>query len=164
MNISLRPNEKLSVLIADDEVDIRKTLVAFLEMMDCFTFIIEAGDGAEAYTKYQNQIFDIVITDLMMPKVRGIEFIQNMKRDCARKKTPLTPTMILSANVTGDEVKKAISLGVKYVMTKPCTAEQFIDKVAKLIQKEFHHKVKIIGDDGKVIPPPKKPTTKPVTD
>jgi YesN/AraC family two-component response regulator len=146
MNISLRPNEKLSVLIADDEVDIRETLVAFLEMMDCFTFIIEAGDGAEAYIKYQNQNFDFVITDLMMPRVRGIELIQNMKRDCSRKKMPLTPTMILSANVTGDEVKKAIPLGVKYVMTKPCTAEQFIDKVSEVIKKEFRSKVKITED------------------
>jgi YesN/AraC family two-component response regulator len=148
MNISLRPNEKLSVLIADDEVDIRETLVAFLEMMDCFTFIIEASDGAEAYIKYQNQNFDFVITDLMMPKVRGIEFIERLQKDCARKKTPLTPTMILSANVTGDEVKKAIPLGVKYVMTKPCTAEQFIDKVAEVIQKEFRSKVIITEDDA----------------
>jgi YesN/AraC family two-component response regulator len=148
MNISLRPNEKLSVLIADDEVDIRETLVAFLEMMDCFTFISEASDGAEAYIKYQNQNFDFVITDLMMPKVRGIEFIERLQKDCARKKKPLTPTMILSANVTGDEVKKAIPLGVKYVMTKPCTAEQFIDKVAEVIQKEFRSKVIITEDDA----------------
>jgi len=146
MNISLRPGEKLSVLIADDEVDIRETLVAFLEMMDCFTFIIQAGDGAEAYIKYRNQDFDFVITDLMMPKVRGIELIQNMKRDCSKKKVPLTPTVILSANVTGDEVQKAITLGVKYVMTKPCTAEQFIDKISEVIKKEFRSKIRITED------------------
>lgn len=148
MKITLKPNEKLSVLIADDEADIRETLVAFLEMMDCFTFIIQAGDGAEAYTKYQNQHFDFVITDLMMPKVRGIELIQNIKRDCSRKKVPITPTMILSANVTGEEVKKAIHFGVKYVMTKPCTAEQFIDKVGEVIRKEFRSKVKITDDSS----------------
>jgi CheY-like chemotaxis protein len=144
MKIVPRANEKLSVLVVDDEADIRETLVAFLEMMDCFTFIIEAGDGAAAFVKYQNQHFDFLITDLMMPKVRGIELVQNIKRDCERKKTPLIPTMILSANVTGDEVTKAIGIGVKYVMTKPCTADQFIDKVQEVIKKEFRHKVKII--------------------
>ncbi len=143
MKIALRPNEKLSVLVADDEEDIRETLVAFLEMMDCFTFIIQASDGSEALTKYQNQKFDFVITDLMMPKVRGIELIQSIKRDCTRKRVPFTPTMILSANITGDEVKKAIGFGVKYAVTKPCTAEQFIEKVSEVIRKEFRDKVKI---------------------
>ena len=152
MEISLRPNEKLSVLIADDEMDIRETLVAFLEMMDCFTFIIQAVDGQEAFNKYQNQSFDFIITDLQMPKMRGIELIQNIKRDCQRKKVDMIPTMILSANVTGDEVQKAVAFGVKYVMTKPCTAEQFIDKVQEVIRKEFRQKVKITEGSGEEEP------------
>lgn len=142
MKITLKPGEKLSVLVADDEEDIRETLVAFLEMMDCFSFIVQAADGAEAFLKVQNQNFDFIITDLMMPKVRGIELIQNINREDKRKKKN-TPMMILSANVTGDEVKKAIHFGVKYVMTKPCTAEQFMDKVTEVIRKEFRTRVKI---------------------
>lgn len=142
MKITLKPGEKLSVLVADDEADIRETLVAFLEMMECFSFIVQASDGAEAFLKVQNQDFDFIITDLMMPKVRGIELIQNVNREDNRKKKK-TPMMILSANVTGDEVKKAIHFGVKYVMTKPCTAEQFIEKVTEVIKKEFRNKVRI---------------------
>jgi len=142
MKITLKPGEKLSVLVADDEIDIRETLVTFLEMMECFSSIVQASNGAEAFFKVQNQEFDFIITDLMMPKVRGIELIQNINREDIRKKRS-TPIMILSANVTGEEFKQAIHFGVKYVMTKPCTAEQFVQKVSEVIRKEFRNKVRI---------------------
>ncbi len=77
MKIELRPNQKLSVLVVDDEADIRETLRMFLEMMEVFTFIVEAVDGSDGFKKAQNQQFDFIITDLMMPKVKGIEFIEN---------------------------------------------------------------------------------------
>lgn len=142
MNISVKPGQKINVLIADDEIDIRETLVEFLEMMEIFTFIIQAGDGAEASLKFKNQDFDLVITDLMMPKVKGIDFIQVINKEDKKQKRR-TPIIILSANVTGEEVQKALFFGVKYVMTKPCTAEQFIEKIEEVLTKDLKAKIKI---------------------
>lgn len=147
MKIEPRNGEKLSILIVDDEDDIRETLKMFLEMMEVFDFIVEAKDGSEATRKCQNQKFDIIVTDLLMPNVRGIEFIQNYRAQEKReKKEGPTPIIILSANVTGEEVQKAIHFGIKYVVTKPCTADEFINKVTDVMVKHNRSKIKVLKD------------------
>lgn len=144
----LRKGEKLSVLVVDDESDIRDTLVTFLEMMELFTIIVQSPDGSDASMKLKNMKFDFVITDLMMPKVKGIELIERVKReDKINKREYPTPVMILSANVTSQEVQKALHFGVKYVLTKPCTAEQFMNKVGDVIRKDLRHKVKVLKNE-----------------
>lgn len=149
MKFELRKNQKLSVLVVDDEEDIRDTLVTFLEMMELFTFIVQSPDGSDASLKLKNQKFDFVITDLMMPKVKGTELIERITReDKINKREFPTPMMILSANVTGQEVKKALANGVKYVLTKPCTAEQFMEKVSEVIRKDLRHKVKVLRPES----------------
>jgi two-component system response regulator YesN len=146
MKLKLKSGEKLTVLVVDDENDIRETLVTFLEMMEVFSFVIQAANGSEASMKLKNQEVDLLITDLMMPKIKGIDLVQILKEQDERKKTN-TPVMILSGNITGEEVQKAIHFGVKYVMTKPCTAEQFIKKVEEIIVKDLRSKVKVLKDE-----------------
>lgn len=133
----------------DDEDDIRETLRMFLEMMELFTFIVEAKDGADAFQKAQNQNFDLIITDLLMPRVRGIEFIENYFNFEENKRIEKkTPFIILSANVTGEEISKAIELGVRNVVTKPCTAEDFIQKVSEVLRKYKREKIKILKGES----------------
>lgn len=147
MTFALKQNEKLNVLVVDDEDDIRDTLITFLEMMEIFTSILQSSDGFDASLKIKNQSFDFIITDLMMPKVKGIELVERIKReDKMAKKSPGTPVLILSANLTGEEVQKALQFGVKYVLTKPCTADQFMQKVEEIIKKELRHKVKVLKE------------------
>jgi CheY-like chemotaxis protein len=148
MKIEPRSGEKLSILVVDDEDDIRETLKMFLEMMEIFDFIVEAKDGSEATRRCQNQKFDVIVTDLLMPNVRGIEFIQNYRTQerRERKENP-TPIIILSANVTGEEVQKAIAFGIKHVVTKPCTAEEFINKVTDVMAKHCRSKIKLLKED-----------------
>lgn len=111
MKYALKKGEKLSVLVADDEPDVRDTLVTFLEMMEVFSFVVQSPDGSDASLKLKNMQFDLLITDLMMPKVKGIELIERLKReDKISKKAHPTPVIILSANVTSDEVKKLFTL------------------------------------------------------
>lgn len=144
MNLQLKNNQKLSVIIIDDEEDIRDTLKMFLEMMGVFTFIVEANDGAEAFRKIQNQNFDLVITDLMMPKVKGIELIQNIKAHEKSEGLAPTPIIILSANITGENVAEAMEMGVKYALTKPCKTEDFTSKVADVLLRHKKEKVRTI--------------------
>lgn len=143
MKIVPKPGQKLSVLVVDDEADIREALVTFLEMMEVFNFIVEAKDGQDAFLKYQNQSFDLIITDLVMPKTSGIDLIKNIKK-AEKKKEAKTLMMILSANLTSEEVKKAIAFGVKHALTKPCTAQDFMDKVTEVMAKQKRDKVKVL--------------------
>lgn len=147
MRIARKLDEKLSILLVDDEEEIRGTLKMFLEMMEIFEFIVEASDGSEATRKCQNQSFDLIVTDLMMPNVRGIEFIQNFRAQEKRQRKEIaTPIIILSANVTGEEVKKAIHFGIKNVVTKPCTAEEFIQKITEVLVKHCRNKIKVFKE------------------
>lgn len=136
--------ERLSVLVVDDEADIRETLKLFLESLEIFTFIVEAEDGSDAWMKIQNQNFDLVITDLMMPKVRGLELVNNIKGLDAKKEAsgqkPIS-IVILSANLTGLEVKKAIAFGVKHALTKPCTSDAFLEKIESILRTDLKHKL-----------------------
>lgn len=143
MKIVPKPGQKLSVMVVDDEADIREALVTFLEMMEVFNFIVEAKDGQDAFMRYQNQSFDLIVTDLIMPISSGIDLIQNIKK-VEKKKEAKTPMMILSANLTSEEVKKAIAFGVKHALTKPCTAQDFMDKVTEVMAKTKRDKVKVL--------------------
>lgn len=142
--IELKPGEKLSVMVVDDEKDIREMITEFLEMLDIFNFIIQAEDGSDALRRCQIQRFDLIITDIQMPKLKGIDLIRKIKFDEKRLKveTP-TPLIILSANLTGEDVKSAIAMGVKNVVAKPCTADEFLEKVSTVLLKEKKDKVRI---------------------
>ena len=143
MKFSLKHGHKLNALVVDDEDDIRETLMAFLEMLEIFTFIVEAKDGAEAIMKLKNQRFDLVVTDLSMPKIKGSELIEIInKEDIVHKRK--TPVILFSANLTGEEVKHAIQCGVKHILAKPCTANQFLEKVEEVLKKELTSKVNIL--------------------
>lgn len=146
MEVTLREGQKLSVMIVDDEPEIVETLKMFLEMMNLFTFIVEANDGLEAFSKFQNQRFDLIITDLMMPKVKGIELIENIKTYEEVHKAQETPIIILSANITGENVTKAMEMGVKHALTKPCSTDSFTSKVQDVLVKHKREKLKITKD------------------
>ena len=143
MKIVPKQGQRLSVLVVDDEADIREALVTFLEMMECFSFIVEAKDGQDAFLKYQNQSFDLIVTDLIMPKASGIDLIMNIKK-VEKTREAKTPIMILSANLTSEEVQKALAFGVKFALTKPCTAQAFMDKISEILSKTKRDKVKVL--------------------
>ncbi len=146
MEIQKIVGKRLSVLVVDDEPDIREILKTFLEMMEVFDFIIEAGDGAEAFNKCQIQQFDLIITDLMMPKVKGITFIENMlKKEKKLQEKDRSSFIILSGNVTNTEVAHAVGLGIKNILIKPCSSEQLMEKVKVVLSTEKSEKVKVIS-------------------
>lgn len=140
--LSLKSGQRVNVLVVEDEAPIREALVEFLRYMDVFNHIIEAADGVEAIRKYRNQDFDMVVTDLVMPRSNGIELIKAIKD--FEKKNPTSPQcsiVILSGNITDNEVKTAIKLGVKHALTKPCMSEEFINKIKQVLVTEHSNKV-----------------------
>lgn len=138
MSLAAHPTSKIHVLLVDDDDDIRESLSDILKDMKLFSTVVEAKDGSDAFQKFNNQNFDFIITDLSMPKVSGLEFIKNMSSSTSKK---MPPIVILSGNVTGIEVQQALKMGVKYVLVKPCTEEQFIEKVEEVAKKEIPFKL-----------------------
>lgn len=143
MKVTPRMGEKLSVLVVDDEPEILELLHSFLEVMKCWDFIVQAKDGKEAIQKIQNQRFDLVITDLNMPRAGGLELIQTLFNQ-EKDKPYQTPILVLSANITGDNLKTVSTMGVKYALTKPCSSNSFIEKVTMILKREKRQKIKVL--------------------
>src|SRR4030067_2373354 len=86
------------ILLVDDDADIRETMVTLLSMNDYQ--VTAVADGQSAIDKINREKYNIVITDLMMPKMSGIEVIKNLKGiDTDSKCIEITGYLTLSTHV-----------------------------------------------------------------
>jgi len=104
------------VLVVDDEYTIRELVELTLEPD---YEIIKAENGKEAMEMIKEKP-DIVILDIMMPKIDGYEVCEKLKSDDATKDIPI---IILTAKHSIDDLKKAISVDVDEYITKPFEPE-----------------------------------------
>lgn len=118
----------MRVLVVDDLGSARKILRKLLEEIGSFE-IDEAADGAQALIKLQNEQFDLVISDWEMPKMKGIELLEALRKD---SKLAQLPFIMITANRTREGVVKASNSGVSDYISKPfdsATLRRKIDAV-----------------------------------
>lgn len=131
--VKKRPGEKWSVLVVDDDPEMVNVIVAFLKTSGNFSYIITAADGAEAVNKYNNQEFDLVIMDCMLPRKTGFESIGSMKQSGKFKKAKF---ILISGAVRSEDVVKAAMIGVKSFLVKPFSRQKLLETVYKLLLPE----------------------------
>jgi len=104
------------ILVVDDDMINRKLLNVLLKK-NGYTDVIEAEDGLEALQKIKENKFDIILLDIVMPKMDGIDVLKTLKKEPAYTEFSNTPIAIL----TTDDTKKneALSLGACTVLIKP---------------------------------------------
>jgi len=115
------------ILLADDETNLRRVLAAQLQR-DGYE-VHAVADGAAALTAMEEHHIDVVITDLRMPKVDGMELLQSVVRDY-----PGVPVIMITAHGTVDTAVEALKLGAFDYVTKPfdrAELKNVIDKAAK---------------------------------
>ncbi|MEA3373568.1 MAG: EAL domain-containing protein [Campylobacterota bacterium] len=125
----------LTLLYVEDDPASREQISVILEMF--FGTLTVAEDGCEGWECYQKSDFDLVITDINMPCMSGIELTQKIK-----SLNPLQKVVIVSAHDSGDYLLSAIRAGVDNFILKPVEMEQFegvIKKVATAIHNEKLH-------------------------
>ena len=115
------------ILIVEDNADIR-TYVR--EQLEYDYKVIEAGDGEEGVTKAQNQIPDLIITDVMMPKMDGYQFSKNIRSD---QRTSHIPIIMLTAKAGLDDKIEGLETGIDAYLTKPFSAKELKVRVKNLI-------------------------------
>jgi len=103
---------KAKILIVDDEQNIREVLSIFLK--DEGYIVSVAGDGNSALEATKNDIFDIIITDLKMPKVSGFDLLKSIKET-----SPATVVVIITAFGTTESAVDAMKLGAFDYIQKP---------------------------------------------
>src|SRR5580658_3862081 len=117
----------LDVLIVDDSAAIRKILQRVLRQTDLLLGdIAEAGDGAEAVEILQKRSFGLILSDINMPQMDGLQLLARIKEMAHLKDVPVI--MITTEGGQG-KVMEAVQLGAKGYVRKPFTAEQIKDKL-----------------------------------
>jgi DNA-binding NtrC family response regulator len=119
--------EKQSILIVDDEEIIRDFLSEVLEEYD----ISLACDGDEAISKLQDTKFDLIITDLRMPKVPGEEVVR-----AAREMSPETKVIVISGYSSLYTVSQSVNHGACAFLSKPFSIKELIHTVTTALEGE----------------------------
>jgi two-component system, chemotaxis family, chemotaxis protein CheY len=120
------------VLIVDDSAAIRKILQRVLRQTGmAINTIHEAGDGQEALNLMRSQRVDLVLTDINMPKMDGLELLAAIKRS---SDWAAVPVVMITTEGGESKVGEAVRLGAAGYVRKPFTADQIKEKLAGLLE------------------------------
>lgn len=121
--------EKITILIADDNIDFTRTLSAYLEKMEDIEVVGIAKDGNEAFEIIKGTHPDILLLDVIMPHLDWIGVLEKLNETTMTKK----PISIMLSAVGQDKItQKAISLGAQYYVVKPFDIELLIKRIRDL--------------------------------
>lgn len=118
-----------SVLIAEDSATMRAFIVSTIEEIGEFN-IIEAESGFEALKALPRNKFDLIITDINMPDINGLELINFVKKNPSYLSIPL---IIISTESSEKDREKGLALGADEYITKPFKPEVLQQKVRKYL-------------------------------
>jgi two-component system, chemotaxis family, chemotaxis protein CheY len=122
---------EVNVLIVDDSAAIRKILQRVLNQANVpMAEVFEAGDGVEALKVLKAQKVDLILSDINMPNMDGLQLLSEMRCVPAWKDVPV---LIISTEGSQSKVMDAIQLGASGYVRKPFTAEQIKEKLAGIL-------------------------------
>ncbi len=116
------------IVVADDEADIRRLIVFTLHRRGYE--IIEASTGDGALAEVQKTMPDLVVLDVMMPGLTGLEVSKLLAADPA---TASIPILILSAMGQAAEIEAGLSSGAHSYLVKPFVPRELADRVAEML-------------------------------
>ena len=116
------------ILIADDEQNIVIS-IEFLLRREGFEVVV-AGDGEEALAKARAERPDLILLDVMMPKMNGFDVCQALRAD---PELAAMRILMLTAKGRETEVSKGLGLGADAYMTKPFSTKELVAQVRSLL-------------------------------
>ena len=116
------------ILIADDKLEVVELVRATLEGEDYQ--IVDASNGKEVLGKIRLEKPDLVLLDIIMPKMDGFEVLSKLKKDPQTKKVPV---IMLTAKGQKLDKEKGIELGARDYIVKPFSPSVFLTKIAEIL-------------------------------
>ena len=116
-----------TILLVEDNKELR--IFVYNSLIDTY-HVVEADDGVEALEKIREQMPDIIITDLMMPRMDGIELIERVRHDFTMSHIPI---VMLTARHSPDDRLKAMEYGADGYITKPFSIELLLARIDNLL-------------------------------
>ncbi|MBR2988480.1 MAG: response regulator transcription factor [Clostridia bacterium] len=117
-----------NILVIDDDKNIRFVMKEVLESSGYTVFT--ASDGESAFDLMDREKIDLIVVDIMMPKMNGYEFTDEL-----RKINQELPVLMVSAKQTPTDRKQGFSVGIDDYMTKPIDTEEFLLHVKALLRR-----------------------------
>jgi serine phosphatase RsbU (regulator of sigma subunit) len=121
------------ILVVDDNADNRDVLVRRLQRLQ-FEHVVQANDGVQALAHLRASAFDLMLLDVMMPNMNGIEVLEVMKADGLIE---VTPVVMISAASEIDTVVRCIGLGADDYLPKPFNPALLAARVKAVLEKKF---------------------------
>lgn len=126
--------DKKKILVVDDVDDVRDALVSVLEDFDYQIFA--ASNGQEALDTLQNEAIDLMITDILMPQMDGLELVTAAQKECPGLKIILMSGggRFIGSEGGYDYLGKSKKLtGVPHVIKKPVKAEELMSTIEEVL-------------------------------
>ncbi|HFB53516.1 MAG TPA: response regulator, partial [Sulfurimonas autotrophica] len=128
LNALIARTKPLKLLVVEDDAQMREATVAFLDTF--FDHIYCANDGVEALELLGNEEIDLILTDINMPRMSGLEFISKLREiNCD------LPILVLSAYTESSYFLESIKYSVDGYLLKPFDMEQFFLLLLKVVKR-----------------------------
>ena len=119
----------IRILVVDDVASMRLVTKSIL-MIDDYTNITQATDGANALVLLENEIFNLIICDWDMPNMNGLELLVEIRKHENLKNIPF---LMLTGNTDQEKVDTAIKAGVSDYVIKPIQPSVLLEKIEKCL-------------------------------
>jgi len=126
------------ILVVDDDANIREFLTQHLDLEGYE--VRQAANGQEAIAQIKQEKPDLVVLDVLMPKLNGFDVAAILKND---PETMQIPILMISAD---DRSERGYRIGVDQYLTKPISSEQFLQRVQTLLEQKYSSKRVLVLD------------------
>jgi two-component system chemotaxis response regulator CheY len=123
---------EVRTLIVDDSSVMRKIVERSLRQAGLEALVVfEAGSGIEGLDVLKTQQVDLILSDINMPAMDGLEFLRQLR---AQNLAPGVPVVMITTESSEEHVKQAIQAGAQGYIRKPFTVEQVRERVLPLLK------------------------------
>jgi two-component system chemotaxis response regulator CheY len=121
----------MKVMVVEDSAAMRGLIASVLgQIRDCE--IVEVATGFEALRQLPRAGVDLIVTDINMPDINGLELLSFVRKSPA---TATTPVLVVTSEGSDRDKEKALALGANAYLVKPFEAESLLDAVRGLLAK-----------------------------
>lgn len=124
-----------ALLVVDDSVTFRQLLCMSLLRIDGIdeADITQCGDGADALDRIKAISYSLVLTDIKMPRMDGLELVRRVRVELNETELPI---VIISTKGEEQDIEKGLKLGASGYLSKPISMPKLRDVVSRLLRRE----------------------------
>ena len=138
-SIPMADEAKVRVLVADDHPVVRQGIMANIQPQRDMTVVAEAGDGVEALALIKEQLPDVVLLDLRMPQMDGLDVLTEVNKSNLSCKV-----IIMTTFDSEEDVQRAMKAGARGYLLKDSTQEEILDAIRRVSLGETYLPARIV--------------------